>query len=88
MPQDVVNAADQIAPTISVAVKVRAKLKGIVFNCKVSLTIFFLGQSEEAEIVDALGRTLRQADGDALLTEDGQKVPTTARYRSHNSQLF
>lgn len=64
LPQETVSAADQIAPTIAVAVKVRAKLKG---------------EAEEAEVVDALGRTFRQMDENTLVTEDGQKVPTTAR---------
>jgi hypothetical protein len=62
--QEVVNAADLVAPTISVAVKVRAKLKG---------------DNAVAEVVDPLGRAFKSVGDDNLVTEDGEVVPSSAR---------
>lgn len=59
-----VQAADQVAPTIAVAMKVRARLKG---------------NSSVPEIVDPLGRTFKDDSGESLTTQDGEFVPKSAR---------
>jgi hypothetical protein len=63
--QDIVQAADLVAPTIAVAVKVRSMLKG---------------DKAAAEVVDPLGRTFKALGvSDNDVTEDGMVVPSSAR---------
>jgi len=64
LPTETVTAADEVAPTIAVAVKVRAALKG---------------DANAAEVVDPLGRAFRSHGENDSVTADGTSVPTSAR---------
>jgi len=72
LSNDVVTAADEVAPTISVAVKVRAALKG---------------ETHAPELVDPLGRTFKSHGTNESVTQDGEIVPTTARRIEVGGQL-
>lgn len=63
LAQDVINAADLIAPTISVAMKVKSAIKS----------------DSAPEAVDPLGRSFKELGADNLTTADGMEVPSTAR---------
>jgi hypothetical protein len=64
LSQDVVLAADEVAPTVSVAVKVRAALKS---------------DTSAPEFIDPLGRSFKSHGDQDSVTLDGEVVPTTAR---------
>jgi hypothetical protein len=64
LDKNTVQAADSIAPTIAVAMKVRAKLKG---------------DHSTSEVVDPLGRAFQEVGSNSMKTLDGQTVPTSAR---------
>eukprot|EP00300_Choanocystis_sp_HF-7_P030052 c38801_g1_i1.p1 GENE.c38801_g1_i1~~c38801_g1_i1.p1 ORF type:complete len:695 (+),score=145.76 c38801_g1_i1:35-2119(+) len=73
LEMETVTAAAQIAPTIAVAVKVRAILKG---------------EDSVPQSVDPLGRTfMSDTGGDELVTMDGEKVPSSARRIEYNGQI-
>lgn len=72
LPQETVEAANQVASDVSVAIKVRNRLKG---------------DGATLETVDALGRTFREltdAKSGTLINADGDKVPLKSARRVEN----
>jgi len=63
LTQDIINAADLVAPTISVAMKVKSALR----------------TDAAPMAMDPLGREFQSMEADSLVTADGFAVPSTAR---------